>query len=193
MGEEPPSRDDLLLDPDAWRSRLARLPRVAVSDAETEQRFPLAPPDHVDRDLKRLRQIVATPPPTTILCDNEGQLERLEELLGVDRATLAVGALDGGFIMPTLRILTDHEIFRRARRLRRPRRYRSAVSTAASRPLTPGLSILNRQPGGQLRANTGATSGCASMRSSVSWNAGRWRCRCWLINVCSSWRTTGTR
>ena len=147
MGEEPPSRDDLLLDPDSWRSRLARLARVAVSDAETEQRFPLAPPDHVDRDLKRLRQIVATPPPTVILCDNEGQLERLEELLGVDRATLAVGALDGGFIMPTLRILTDHEIFRRARRLRRPRRYRSAVSLAASRPLTPGGYVVHLEHG----------------------------------------------
>ena len=147
MGEEPPSRDDLLLDPGAWRSRLARLARVAVSDAETEQRFPLAPPDHVDRDLKRLRQIVATPPPTVILSDNEGQLERLEELLGVDRATLAVGALDGGFIMPTLRILTDHEIFRRARRLRRPRRYRSAVSTAASRPLTPGGYVVHLEHG----------------------------------------------
>ena len=147
MGEEPPSRDDLLLDPGAWRSRLARLARVAVSDAETEQRFPIAPPDHVDRDLKRLRQIVATPPPTVILCDNEGQLERLEELLGVDRATLAVGALDGGFIMPTLRILTDHEIFRRARRLRRPRRYRSAVSTAASRPLTPGGYVVHLEHG----------------------------------------------
>ena len=147
MGEEPPSRDDLLLDPDAWRSRLARLARVAVSDAETERRFPLAPPEHVDRDLKRLRQIVATPPPTVILCDNEGQLERLEELLDVDRATLAVGALDGGFIMPTLRILTDHEIFRRARRLRRPRRYRSAVSTAASRPLTPGGYVVHLEHG----------------------------------------------
>src|SRR5438093_6672588 len=147
MGEEPPSRDDLLLDPDAWRSRLARLARVAVSDAETERRFPLAPPEHVDRDLKRLRQIVATPPPTVILCDNEGQLERLEELLGSDRATLAVGALDGGFIMPTLRVLTDHEIFRRARRLRRPRRYRSAVTTAASRPLTPGGYVVHLEHG----------------------------------------------
>src|SRR5207247_11237531 len=62
-----------------------------------------------------------------ILCDNEGQLERLEELLGADRATLVVGALDAGFVLPGLRVLTDHEIFRRARRLRRPRRYRSAA------------------------------------------------------------------
>ena len=147
MGEEQPPREELLIEPGAWRTRLAALGRIALSDAETEQRFPLAPPEHVDRDLKRLRQIVAQPPPTVILCDNEGQLERLEELLGTDRATLAVGALDGGFIMPTLRVLTDHEIFRRARRLRRPRRYRSAVTTAASRPLTPGGYVVHLEHG----------------------------------------------
>src|SRR5881296_1114419 len=147
MGEEPPRREELLVDPAAWRGRLDRLARISVSEAETERRFPLAPPEHVDRDMKRLRQIVAEPPPTVILCDNEGQLERLEELLGSDRATLAVGALDGGFIMPTLRVLTDHEIFRRARRLRRPRRYRSAVTTAASRPLTPGGYVVHLEHG----------------------------------------------
>jgi len=147
MGEEPPPREELLIEPPAWQARLAGLARIAVSDAETEQRFPLGPPEHVDRDLKRLRRIVAEPPATVILCDNEGQLERLEELLGTDRATLAVGALDGGFIMPTLRVLTDHEIFRRARRLRRPRRYRSAVTTAASRPLTPGGYVVHLEHG----------------------------------------------
>ena len=147
MGEEPPPREELLIEPLAWRTRMTALGRLAVSDAETEQRFPLAPPEHVDRDLKRLRQVVLEPPPTVILCDNEGQLERLEELIGADRATLAVGALDGGFIMPTLRVLTDHEIFRRARRLRRPRRYRSAVSTAAARPLTPGGYVVHLEHG----------------------------------------------
>jgi transcription-repair coupling factor (superfamily II helicase) len=147
MGEEPPSREDLLIDPAAWRLALKRLARLALAESETERRFPLAPPEHVDRDLKRLRQIVVNPPPTVILCDNEGQLERLEELLGTDQATLAVGALDGGFIMPTLRVLTDHEIFRRARRLRRPRRYRTAVSTAASRPLTPGGYVVHLEHG----------------------------------------------
>src|SRR4029077_5613635 len=70
---------------------------------------------------------------TVILGDTEGQLERLEELLNTDRATLVVGALDGGFVVPGLRVLTDHEIFRRARRLRSPRRYREAVASAATR------------------------------------------------------------
>src|SRR5579859_7180751 len=147
MGEEPPAREALFVEPDGWRKRLHALPRLVVSDAETEQRFPLAPPEHIDRDLKRLRQIIAEPPATVILCDNEGQLERLDELLATDRATLVVGALDGGFILPTLRVLTDHEIFRRARRLRRPRRYRSAVTTAASRPLTPGGYVVHLEHG----------------------------------------------
>jgi len=147
LGEEPPPREELLIEPAAWRTRLARLGQLLLAETEREHRFPLAPPEAVDRDLKRLRQIVAMPPPTVILCDNEGQLERLEELIGTDRATLAVGALDGGFIMPTLRVLTDHEIFRRARRLRRPRRYRSAVTTTVSRPLAPGGYVVHLEHG----------------------------------------------
>src|SRR5205814_1237508 len=122
----------------AWRAQLARFPRLALDPADADVRFPIAPPEPVDRDIKRLRRIVATEPPTVILCDNEGQLERLEELLAGDRATLAVGALDGGFVLPALRVLTDHEIFRRARRLRRPRRYREATATAATRALKAG-------------------------------------------------------
>jgi transcription-repair coupling factor (superfamily II helicase) len=147
LGEDPPARDELFMEPGQWRERLARFGRVAVGVRETDQRFPLAPPEPVERDLKRLRQLVANPPATVILCDNEGQLERLEELLGEGRATLAVGALDGGFVLPALRVLTDHEIFRRARRLRRPRRYRSAASAAAQRPLALGGYVVHLEHG----------------------------------------------
>ena len=147
LGEEPPARDALFVDPAAWVARLARFPRIALDLAATAVRFPIAPPEPIDRDIKRLRQIVATEPPTVILCDNEGQLERLEELLGGDRATLAVGALDGGFVLPGLRVLTDHEIFRRARRLRRPRRYREATATAATRALKGGDYVVHLEHG----------------------------------------------
>ena len=147
LGEEPPAREELFLDPQRWKARVGTFARVAVSVTETDQRFPLAPPEPVERDLNRLRQLVAGPVPTIILCDNEGQLERLEELLGEGRATLAVGALDGGFVLPAMRVLTDHEIFRRARRLRRPRRYRSAASTAAQRPLALGGYVVHLEHG----------------------------------------------
>jgi transcription-repair coupling factor (superfamily II helicase) len=147
LGEEPAAREALFVDPAAWRAQLARFPRIALDPAEAEVRFPIAPPEPINRDIKRLRQIVATEPPTVILCDNEGQLERLEELLAGDRATLAVGALDGGFVLPGLRVLTDHEIFRRARRLRRPRRYREATATAATRALKAGDFVVHLEHG----------------------------------------------
>ncbi len=148
MGEEPPDQYELFLPPAEWADRERALAQLALNVPDAEMRFPLAPPDAVDRDLKRLRQIVAGEPPTVILCDNEGQLERLEELLGptAEAATLVLGALDGGFVLPALRVLTDHEIFRRARRLRRPRRYRSATA-AAARPLSLGGYVVHLEHG----------------------------------------------
>jgi len=147
MGEEVPPREVVLLEPAAWRRLSERFARLAPGTTDATQRFPLAPPEAIDRDLKRLRQVVATPPETVILCDNEGQLERLDELLGTDRAALAVGALDAGFVLPTLRVLTDHEIFRRARRLRRPRRYRTASLASEARPLSHGQYVVHLEHG----------------------------------------------
>ena len=147
LGEEAQARDALFVDPAAWRDRLASFPRLALNAPDADLRLPLAPPETVDRDIRRLRQIVAGEPPSVILCDNEGQLERLEELLDTERATLVVGALDGGFVLPGLRVLTDHEIFRRARRLRRPRRYREAVASAATRALRGGDFVVHLEHG----------------------------------------------
>jgi transcription-repair coupling factor (superfamily II helicase) len=146
MGEDPPPREDVFADPPGWRDRLERFARI-VPGGDGAHRFPLVPPEAIDRDLKRLRQVASTPPATVILCDNQGQLERLEELLGDHRATLAVGALDQGFVLPSVRVLTDHEIFRRARRLRRPRRYRSATASAVARPLAPGQYVVHLEHG----------------------------------------------
>jgi len=149
MGADALPREQLFVAPAEWRAAIGRFGRLVPGAVDAEQRFPLAPPEAIDRDLKRLRQVVAVPPPTVILCDNEGQLERLEDLLedGPGRATLVVGALDAGFLMPALRVLTDHEIFRRARRLRRPRRYRSATVSAAARPLAPGEFVVHLEHG----------------------------------------------
>ncbi len=125
---------------------------MLLRDERVDFQFGFFPPEKIDRDLNRLRSLLAGTPPTLILCDNEGQLERLEELLeegarGTVRATLAIGALDGGFVMPTLRVLTDHEIFRRARRLRRPRRYRQAAPSAATGALTEGDYVVHLDHG----------------------------------------------
>ena len=152
LGEVPPSRDQLFAEPQAWSERLARFPRVLLREENPDLQAGFLPPEAVDRNLGRLRALLSGEPPTLILCDNAGQLERLDELLheGDSRApnaTLVVGALDGGFVMRSLRVLTDHEIFRRARRLRRARRYRQAAPSLATGTLTAGDYIVHLDHG----------------------------------------------
>ncbi|HEX6105092.1 MAG TPA: hypothetical protein VFZ26_05870, partial [Gemmatimonadales bacterium] len=116
LGEDVPSRAAILEEPEQWRARLAGFPRLLLRDGPPDVQFGFFPPERIDRDLNRLRALLAGEPPTLILCDNEGQLERMGELLEEGdrraplRVTLAIGALDGGFVMPSLRVLTDHEI-----------------------------------------------------------------------------------
>jgi transcription-repair coupling factor (superfamily II helicase) len=152
LGEDVPGRDEILEPPEQWRTRRAGFPRLLLRDERVDFQFGFFPPEKIDRDLNRLRALLSGTPPTLVLCDNEGQLERLEELLedgarGPARATLAIGALDGGFVMPALRVLTDHEIFRRARRLRRPRRYRQAAPSAATGALVEGDYVVHLDHG----------------------------------------------
>lgn len=157
LGEEPPRRDALFLPPVTWESWLERFPRIYIDQQPYEFDFALTRPEAVERDIKRLRTMIAERP-TLLLCDNEGQLERLEELVSLGgpdepgvrlppNLTLAIGALHAGFVMPGLAVLTDHEIFRRARRLRRPRRYRQATVSAAAGALTAGDYVVHLEHG----------------------------------------------
>lgn len=148
---EVPRREALFAAPPAWRAALAAFPRLLVREERADRQLGFLPPERIDRNLDRLRASLAGGAPALILCDNDGQLERLDELLqergGLGAATLAVGSLDGGFVLPALRVFTDHEIFRRARRLRRARRYRSARPTAATGGLTPGDYVVHLDHG----------------------------------------------
>ncbi|HJR16808.1 MAG TPA: transcription-repair coupling factor, partial [Gemmatimonadales bacterium] len=152
LGEEVPSRDAIFAAPEDWRTAIEAFPRLVLRGDRIDLQLGFFPPERIDRDLNRLRSLLGGEPPTLILCDNEGQLERMEELLedgarSRGAATLAIGALDGGFVMPALRVLTDHEIFRRARRLRRPRRYRQAAPSAATGALTLGDYVVHLEHG----------------------------------------------
>jgi transcription-repair coupling factor (superfamily II helicase) len=136
-GEDVDPRDELFEAPERAAAALAAFGTVRLVDPTAEEAdlsFPLRAPEPIDRDIRRLRKLVRDGLPTVILCDNEGQAERLDELLNEDAwepspAALTVGALGGGFVLPPgdrergLRVLTDHEIFRRERRVRRARRY----------------------------------------------------------------------
>jgi transcription-repair coupling factor (superfamily II helicase) len=151
MGEAVPVREDLFEAPDRWDQRRGGFARITIQGSPADLNAGFFPPEPIERDIRRLRSLLSGDVPSLVLCDNEGQLERLDELLGEGgarlNATLAVGALDGGFVMRSLRVLTDHEIFRRARRLRRARRYRQAAPTATTGQLAAGDFVVHLEHG----------------------------------------------
>ena len=159
-GEEVAARDDLLQPPEVAAEALQRYARVEiVADltADAGVLFPLRPPELIERDMARLRAVVADGTPTVILCDNAGQAERLEELLAPHGRevlpSLSIGVLGGGFIIPPrgepggLRVLTDHEIFRRDRRIRRARKYAAGTALELVGALKPGDFVVHLEHG----------------------------------------------
>jgi len=67
----------------------------------------------------------------SVVCDNQGQADRLAELLGdeADDISLVIGTLQAGFMVPDIPavILTDSEIFSRYRRRRRRSAFKEGV------------------------------------------------------------------
>jgi transcription-repair coupling factor (superfamily II helicase) len=154
-GEDVPGRAAVFLDPESWMHRWEPFGKMDLQREPADHRLRLEAPPAIDRKMKRLASLAAAEP-TLILCDNEGQLERLDEILGGDveprrdlpsTVTLALGSLTGGFRMLGLVVLTDHEIFLRQRRLRRPRRYRQALGEAVAASLTPGGYVVHLEHG----------------------------------------------
>ncbi|MDQ3698356.1 MAG: transcription-repair coupling factor [Gemmatimonadota bacterium] len=159
-GEDAPPREELFASPDDTIRLLRQLGTLEVVAGAAELAFPILDPEAVNRDIKRLQRIVDDGLPTVILCDNIGQCERLDELLTeVARrpspAALTIGVLDGGFVIPGnggvagrgLRVLTDHEIFRRERRIRRRRRYASGTSLESVTALKAGDFVVHLEHG----------------------------------------------
>ena len=164
-GEDAPSRDELLQSPHDTIKAIDAFPALEVIGAGADAsrvhevvQFPLRAPEPVERDIARLSGIVRDGTQTIILCDNAGQAERLEELLdarkeGPSPAALVIGVLAGGFLIPPrgtpngLRVLTDHEIFRRERRIRRSRKYATGTALEQVTALKPGDFVVHLDHG----------------------------------------------
>ncbi len=101
----------------------------------------------LQRDLdKRLKQGQRI----RIVCDNEGQAERLREILDdiADGLDFPVGELQAGFVLPTagkagIVVLTDREVFHRFHKRQRRRKYRIAQGTSAYEDLQPGDFVVH--------------------------------------------------
>ncbi|MEX0907388.1 MAG: transcription-repair coupling factor, partial [Gemmatimonadota bacterium] len=178
-GGDPERPAQLFLDPATAVSRMEAFGRVILGAERGDHavrpqssaarvpviRFDVREAEPIERDMDRLTALLrvgaARGEETYILCDNAGQLERLEELVGGrGRAPagthLALGAVQHGFVLegaePPVRVLTDHEIFRRERRLRRGRRFRGAASLESLAQLNPGDFVVHLDHGvGQFR------------------------------------------
>ncbi|HYO45946.1 MAG TPA: transcription-repair coupling factor [Gemmatimonadota bacterium] len=155
-----PTPEALWLDPEAFERALEPYRRLDLESLhmqgdERAIRFATREPEPVQRSMKRLAEVLrhdlAAGVLPVVLCDNLGQLERLEELLpaGVREARLAVGALEGGFLMADacLAVYTDHEIFDRRRRVRRRRRYAAGVSVEHLTRIEPGDYLVHMDYG----------------------------------------------
>ena len=156
-GEDVANREELFETPDTALATLGEFATIeeVVSSEDAEIVFPIRAPEQIGRDIPQLRRLVRDSLRTIILCDNAGQCERLDELLSdggtPSPAALTVGVLQGGFVVPTpdgagLRILTDHEIFRRERRIRRARKYTSGI-TADTLSLREGDFVVHLEHG----------------------------------------------
>jgi transcription-repair coupling factor (superfamily II helicase) len=155
-----PPRETLFDSPERAAGRLATLRRVEAAlttregasrgeaialDARPQPSFGRKL-DLLRTELKRLSDLGMT---RMILCDNRGQAERLEELLGGELGGIDIGDLSAGFVLPgaKLAVFTDHEIFARYRR-RRARKLRpSAAALRELLTLTPGDYVVHLDHG----------------------------------------------
>jgi len=191
-GATPPEPSTLFLTPDEMSGRLDRLPRLdLVEDPAVTPAIEATEIPPIDRDMAKLESYLhdgtGRGHETVLLCDNQGQLERLEEILGgVGRlpagTRLGLGALAGGFELactsPPLRVLNDHEIFRRPRRVRRSRRFRGSVALESLAQLTPGDYVVHMDHGiGQFRGLEHLTIGGQEMEVLAIEYAGEERLR----------------
>jgi transcription-repair coupling factor (superfamily II helicase) len=114
---------------------------------------PCSPPDPVQRSIERLRSQIgdytARGMHTIVLCDNAGQRDRLAEMLGDPGATLGIGLISAGFVLPGagLAVLTDHEIFARYRRRRRRLKKTGGLSIAELSTLKVGDFVVHEDHG----------------------------------------------
>ena len=160
-GETPSLPETLFLHPNEFSQRLEKYAHLHLSvGRDSSTALESKPPPEIDRDMGRLeaylREGQAQGQETLLLCDNDGQLQRLEEILGgvpriPSNTSLGIGSLSSGFELTCgerrLRVLNDHEIFRRTKRLRKSRRFRGSVALESLAQIKPGDYLVHMDHG----------------------------------------------
>lgn len=132
--------------------RRAELNSLYVRDGKKNfLRFDTREPPAVNRNVEllrgHLRKDFENGKRSLILCDNKGQMDRLEELLGevAGMAELNIGGLETGFVFGELDLILymDHEIFRRFRHVRPRRNYQRAPALESFVSLKEGDFVVH--------------------------------------------------
>lgn len=152
--------EGLLMAPAEARRLVLRFPRLVLTpEAGHDLCLGASRPPTIERKMERLvsflRAETARGIRTLILCDNGGQIERLEEILSesgpeIPGVQIGLGTLEAGFRIAggrPLNVLTDHEIFRRRRRILARRRFRGAMALESVAQLAPGDYVVHMEHG----------------------------------------------
>lgn len=105
----------------------------------------------IDSDLfflkKRIEEQKDRGYSTYILCENEGQKQRLSELLEnqIDKVEIQIGYLSSGFTFPEigLELFTEHQIFSRHFRKRRKKRFKEGLALSSYNALSQGDFVVH--------------------------------------------------
>lgn len=165
FGEHDESReikdpDQLFLSPDLFTASIEAFPSIAFDNKAIESEakhgyiVETKPPPEVNGSIKLLREYItrfsSEAKLSVILCDNEGQKDRFEELLGEAgdefNYTLKLATIYQGFELPQqdLVVFTDHQIFRRYLRPKaRKRRKRGGISFKELKDLNVGDHVVH--------------------------------------------------
>lgn len=131
-----------------WGYPKQDIPRIDLNSVQQEDSG-----GHIGRLTESLNQLAGNRSKVYIACDNEGQKDRLQELLA-DRNInsmphFLVAHFSGGFHLPdgALSLLTDHQIFRRSHRRRTYFRLRNFSPIQHADTLSSGDYIVHEDYG----------------------------------------------
>lgn len=155
------SPEKLFVDPDQFKQSIERCAHLCLGgfsdnkQADWSFRLDARPQPDFNGSIKLLREDIQKLSrqsyDTYILCDNEGQRDRFEELLGEPseelRYHLSVETLHQGFLLQEqgLAVYTDHQIFNRYHRpkVRRRKSVSSSISVKELRDLNIGDYVVH--------------------------------------------------
>ncbi len=154
-GELVPNPEKLWESPKEFEEKIKKFQNIKnLSFIDTKKEvIDLKIKEHqrIDSDLfflkKRIEEQKDRGYSTYILCENEGQKQRLSELLEnqIDKVEIQIGYLSSGFTFPEigLELFTEHQIFSRYFRKRRKKRFKEGLALSSYNALSQGDFVVH--------------------------------------------------